>query len=365
MSTRKPSSKASNTSVLATLARHKEESVSPLELKYARIVKVTSAKKISGAKIVRVWGNFDDVPSDLDRNKVPRMPNPVPDNIISLLKLAGEATWLTIPLAPYIYLLIKSWLEGRNSRKLKLRNGDFEIELQGTWSERKLRKEFDRFRKMTKNLNDNDIQVIENGKVIQRQSNSSYKVKESDIKRVTGRQTTKRQTRSSSRRQAVNKGRVMNDDFTATACRPADLSRSERNNCIRIIQQGSAVNPESAAFELPRAVLIAVLRAGTEIIGTGAVKRKRGKYALHIARQSQFPFDPERHELGYIAIDKRHRGKHLSHKILAALVSKYDRPLFATTDNKNMKSSLQKAGFKREGKGWQGHRGRLSLWLKD
>jgi hypothetical protein len=365
MSTRKPSSKTSNTSVLATLARHKEESVFPLELKYARIVKVPSAKKIPGAKLVRVWGNFDDVPGDRDWNRVPRMPNPVPDNIISLLKLAGEATWLTIPLAPYIYLLIKSWLEGRNSRKLKLRNGDFEIELQGTWSERKLRKEFDRFRKMTKDLNENDIQVIENGKVIQRQSNSSYKVKESDIKRVTERETKKRQTTSSSRTKAVNKGRVMNDDFTAIACRPADLSRSERDNCIRIVQQGSAVNPESAAYELPRALMIAVLRAGTEIIGTGAVKRKRSKYALDIARQSRFTFDPERHELGYIAIDKRHRGKHLSHKILAALVSNYDRPLFATTDNKNMKSSLRKAGFKREGKGWQGNRGRLSLWLKD
>lgn len=362
MSTRKPSSKAS---VPTTLARHKEKSVFPLELKYTRIVKPRSAKKIAGAKIVRVWGNFDDVPSDLDLNKVPRMPNPVPDNIISLLKLAGEATWLTIPLAPYIYLLIKSWLEGRNSRKLKVRNGDFEIELQGTWSERKLHKEFDRFRKMTKDLNENDIQVIENGKVIQRHSNSSYKVKESDIKRVTEQQTKKRQTRSSSPRKAVNKGRVMNDNFTAIVCQPADLSRSERGICIRVVQQGSAVNPESAAYELPRSVLIAVLRAGTEIIGTGAVKRMRSKYALDIARQSQFPFDPERHELGYIAIDKRHRGKHLSHTILAALVSRYDRALFATTDNENMKRSLRKAGFKRKGKGWQGNRGTLSLWLKD
>jgi hypothetical protein len=104
-------------------------------------VKGRSAKKATGVKTVRIWGSFDDAPSDLDGNKVPRMPNPVPDNIVSLLKLAGEATWLTIPLAPYIYLLIRSWFEGRNSRKLKLRNGDFEIEVQGTWSDRKLRKE--------------------------------------------------------------------------------------------------------------------------------------------------------------------------------------------------------------------------------
>lgn len=157
----------------------------------------------------------------------------------------------------------------------------------------------------------------------------------------------------------------MNEDFIAIAYPPADLSPSERADCVRIVQQGSAVNPKSAAYELPRAMLIAVLRAGTEIVGAGAIKRKRKKYALDIARQSQFPFDPERHELGYIAIDKKHRGKHLSHKILAALLSKYDQPLFATTDNKAMKSSLRGAEFKREGKEWRGNRGMLSLWLKN
>src|SRR5689334_13401559 len=105
----------------------------------------------------------------------------------------------------------------------------------------------------------------------------------------------------------------MNHDFTATAYRPAELSPLERADCIRIVQQGSAVNAKSVAYELPRAVLIAVLRAGTEIIGAGAIKRMRKKYALDIARKSRFSFDPARHELGYIAIDKKHRGKHLSH----------------------------------------------------
>ncbi len=58
---------------------------------------------------------------------------------------------------------------------------------------------------------------------------------------------------------------MTNDDFTAIAYRPAELSSSERADCIRIVQQGSAVNPKSAAYELPRAVRIAVLRAGAEL----------------------------------------------------------------------------------------------------
>lgn len=205
MYTRKLSSKASRTSDQAKLATDKEGPVFRIEPKHPRLVKVRSAKKGTGIKMVRVWGNFDDVPSDTDWHKVPRMPNPMPDNIVSLLKLAGEATWLTIPLAPYIYLLIKSWFEGRNSRKLKIRNGDFEVEFQGVWSERKIHKEFDRFRKMTKDLNEDDIQVIENGKVIERPRSASYKVKESDIQRVRELQANKRQTQSTHRGKAVRK----------------------------------------------------------------------------------------------------------------------------------------------------------------
>jgi len=80
MSTRKSPSKASSRPVRSKLARDKEEPVFPLELKYARVVKVRSAKKSSGIKTVRVWGNFDDVANELDGKKVPRMPNPLPDN---------------------------------------------------------------------------------------------------------------------------------------------------------------------------------------------------------------------------------------------------------------------------------------------
>jgi hypothetical protein len=157
----------------------------------------------------------------------------------------------------------------------------------------------------------------------------------------------------------------MKDVFTVSVYRPTELPRSERCDCVRIIQQGSAVNPKSAAAEFPRAARVAVLRVGTQIIGVGAIKRKRKKYAADTARHSQFLFDSEFHELGYIAIDKKYRGKHLSHKILAKLLSNYDRPLFATTDSDAMKSALRQAGFKREGKEWQGNRGKLSLWLKN
>jgi hypothetical protein len=157
---------------------------------------------------------------------------------------------------------------------------------------------------------------------------------------------------------------VRDKHFNVTACIPADLRASERAACVCIVQQGSAVDPGSAAYEVPRASLIAVLRLGTQIVGVGAIKRTRKRYASDIARLSHYSFDPETLELGYVAIDETHRGKHLSHKIIAALLSNYQQPLFATTSNARMKRALTGAGFERKGKEWSGNTGKLSLWLR-
>lgn len=195
MPTRKPSkssSKGSKKVAGAKRVKVKGGAVLPLEPIYLPPVKVRAPKKgsvgimVSGGRMSRIWGDFDDddIPGDIDWNKVPRMPNPMPDNIVSLLKLASEATWLTIPLAPFIYLLIKSWFEGRNTRKLKIKKGNSEVEFEGTWSERKLRNCFDHFRKMNKDVDDDSIQVIENGKVIKSGSSPAYKITEADLQRV-------------------------------------------------------------------------------------------------------------------------------------------------------------------------------------
>jgi hypothetical protein len=189
MPTRKPSKSPSKSSKKAGGAKRtkaKGGAVLPLEPLYPHPVKMRWPKKGSGVQMVRIWGGFDDddIPSDMDLGTVGRMPNPMPDNIVSLLKLASEATWITIPLAPYIYLLIKSWFAGRNSRKLKIRKGEAEVEFEGAWSESKLRKAFDHFRRMTKDEDDDSIQVIENGKVIERVGAPAYKIKQADIERA-------------------------------------------------------------------------------------------------------------------------------------------------------------------------------------
>ncbi len=97
----------------------------------------------------------------------------------------------------------------------------------------------------------------------------------------------------------------MNEDLNVIACRPGDLSSSERAAYVRLVMKGSAVNPESTAHETPRAVVIAVVREGREIDGTGVIKRTRRKYASGIALSSQYSFDPDTPlELGYVAVNE-------------------------------------------------------------
>jgi hypothetical protein len=204
MPTKKVPSKASRKTARPERVKViKVSDLSPKPLRPIPVIGRTSRKNL-GAMVTTI-GDSDDMPENIDLDKIPRMPNPVPEDIVSLLKLAAEASWLTVPLAPYLLLLIKSWFEGRNKRSLKLKNGKVEMELQGPWSEKKLQREFDRFRRMTKDLNEDDIQVVENGKVIKRKDGPAYKIKEADVQRARTLQAKRTQAKADRQRKAASK----------------------------------------------------------------------------------------------------------------------------------------------------------------
>lgn len=158
--------------------------------------------------------------------------------------------------------------------------------------------------------------------------------------------------------------RIMNDDVQI--CAPGELSTAEIQSCISLVQKGGALeNPKWAADQLPRAIIIAIKRDGREIVGVGAIKPQRPKYAADKARKSGFEFDSNAHELGYVVVKESHRGKGISRSITTKLLSAFQtRPLFATTPNPRMKRTLKKIGFIRRGNEWPGKKGKLSLWIK-
>ena len=157
--------------------------------------------------------------------------------------------------------------------------------------------------------------------------------------------------------------------YDVEICDPSDLSRTEIDRCIEIISKGGAVT-ESFVFEfLPKAKMLAVARSCSEgdIVGIGALKFVRPGHAEDIAgkNKSNFSFDANTTELGFIAIDEKYRNRHISSTIVKQLCSVHkEGSLFATTDSDKMKKTFKRLNFKQQGEEWRGNRGTLSLWIR-
>lgn len=147
---------------------------------------------------------------------------------------------------------------------------------------------------------------------------------------------------------------------------PSKIPLRDLSRCIKIVQRGDAVDPDSASVELPRSQILVFALAGGHIVGVGAIKRRRPAYACQIAERSGASFDPNTLELGYVAVEPNHRSRGLSELIVHELLAHHPDPLFATTSSERMKRTLTRLGFAERGGTWPGRNGeQLSLWLKE
>ena len=153
-------------------------------------------------------------------------------------------------------------------------------------------------------------------------------------------------------------------DYSVTTRAADTLTQAERARCIEILKEGEAVNVDTAREELPHSVALVVARHGDEIVGVGTIKRPRAWYAAKVSKSSGAPVPAETPELGYVAVAKAHRGKHLSSRIFDALLASHEGALFATTDDDKMKHLLETRGFAKKGDEWPGQRGTLSQWQR-
>jgi hypothetical protein len=155
-------------------------------------------------------------------------------------------------------------------------------------------------------------------------------------------------------------------DMNIEVIPPSKLSRAELEACLAILDEGDAVDIEYARDEIPRSMLVAVKKDRAKIVAVGVVKRSRPDYAADKADRAGFAFDKSIHELGYVAVCSSYRGHHLSSAIVDALLANFSsRPIFATTSNEKMMTTLKHAGFDQKGKEWRSMRGSiLSLWIK-
>jgi hypothetical protein len=161
--------------------------------------------------------------------------------------------------------------------------------------------------------------------------------------------------------------RALPDRYEIVETRWNNLDEEQQKTVLLLLKEGGAVSIASVRQELPHATTFLLLTYAGVIVGVGAIKSERVRYAelVQSDQRSGYPFDPKTLELGYVVVAEDHRNKGLSGDITSTLLNRYKGALFATTDKENMKCSLSHRGFKQHGKEWKGNRGTLSLWLRE
>jgi hypothetical protein len=56
--------------------------------------------------------------------------------------------------------MVKLWIEQRKERRIKLKRGDIELELQGSMSQKELEQKIELFRELTREANETEIKII-------------------------------------------------------------------------------------------------------------------------------------------------------------------------------------------------------------
>lgn len=156
MPAKKPASKKltkAQSSKRAKAASH----VFPLDLPDKRSVSKRSPKR-NGAQLVRVWGGDDYKPGDKIVAGV--MPNPwPPDDIVRLLTIACSA-YGGVKLAKLVFETIKLWLDLRKARKVRIKKGEYEIEIHAGMSAREIEKVIDLLVRKTKELEGEEPKIV-------------------------------------------------------------------------------------------------------------------------------------------------------------------------------------------------------------
>lgn len=56
--------------------------------------------------------------------------------------------------------MVKLWVEERKERRIKLKRGDIELELQGSMSQKEIQQKVELFRELIKDAKESDIEII-------------------------------------------------------------------------------------------------------------------------------------------------------------------------------------------------------------
>lgn len=161
----------------------------------------------------------------------------------------------------------------------------------------------------------------------------------------------------------------MKEDAVLTKA-PQGCAASELADFASLVLTGGEVQSAGLGQRIAGAHALCFLRRGEFLIGIAATKKPNHMYRASVFKKANATLRPSLFpiELGWVFVLPGHRGKHLSHKLVAAAIESVTRErIFATsrTDNLPMHALLTKAAFVPHGKDFASARGshRLSLFL--
>ena len=147
-----------------------------------------------------------------------------------------------------------------------------------------------------------------------------------------------------------------------------DLSCDDQLLVARLVKDGGAIGGtvEEITQRLKRTRNLALLRVklNNRIVGVAALKTPTKQYRADKFAAASVPIANYETalELGYVVVAEDMRGKKLSADLCDAIAKEIRGPAFATTDSSTIKKNLQRSGFTKTGREWQGRKGALSLW---
>jgi len=134
---------------------------------------------------------------------------------------------------------------------------------------------------------------------------------------------------------------------------PCACSDDELNAFVELVEAGGEVAPGLKA-RIERAVTLAMLYGGDELIGTAGIKRPNANYHQRVfcKAKTTLTADDYPFEVGWVSISPSHRGRRLTGPLMDAVI---DAPrsgaIFSTTraNHKTMHHVLTDRGFVKVG----------------
>lgn len=147
-----------------------------------------------------------------------------------------------------------------------------------------------------------------------------------------------------------------------------ELSSDDQLLVARLVKQGGAIDGSekdiTKRLKRTRYLVLLRIKADNRIVGVAALKTPTGDYRKNKFDAAGVPIANYANalELGYVVVAEEMRGQKLSGNLCNAITQVISEPAFATTDSNTMKHNLERAGFTKAGREWQGRKGMLSLW---